>query len=56
MDLNHGPHPYQGCALTELSYGPRLESQEREIVSAFTGEPKLTNRVYSAIEIAPVGQ
>ena len=26
MDLNHGPHPYQGCALTGLSYGPR-ESQ-----------------------------
>ena len=23
MDLNHRPHPYQGCALTELSYGPR---------------------------------
>jgi hypothetical protein len=24
MDLNHRPHPYQGCALTELSYGPGL--------------------------------
>ncbi len=24
VDLNHGPHPYQGCALTGLSYGPRL--------------------------------
>jgi hypothetical protein len=23
MDLNHRPHPYQGCALTELSYGPQ---------------------------------
>ena len=22
VDLNHRPHPYQGCALTELSYGP----------------------------------
>ena len=22
MDLNHRPHPYQGCALTALSYGP----------------------------------
>src|SRR4051794_40758299 len=22
MDLNHRPHPYQGCALTELSYRP----------------------------------
>ena len=22
VDLNHGPHPYQGCALTGLSYGP----------------------------------
>ena len=22
LDLNQGPHPYQGCALTELSYGP----------------------------------
>ena len=24
VDLNHGPHPYQGCALTGLSYGPQL--------------------------------
>ena len=24
MDLNHGPRPYQGRALTELSYGPDL--------------------------------
>ena len=24
VDLNHGPHPYQGCALTGLSYGPRI--------------------------------
>src|ERR1700734_2074952 len=23
MDLNHGPLPYQGSALTELSYSPR---------------------------------
>src|SRR5262249_3112899 len=22
MDLNHRPHPYQGCALTKLSYRP----------------------------------
>jgi hypothetical protein len=22
VDLNHGPRPYQGRALTELSYGP----------------------------------
>ena len=22
LDLNQGPHPYQGCALTRLSYGP----------------------------------
>ena len=22
LDLNQGPHPYQGCALTNLSYGP----------------------------------
>ena len=22
LDLNQGPHPYQGCALTKLSYGP----------------------------------
>src|SRR5918912_1302819 len=31
MDLNHRPHPYQGCALTELSYGPLLfyESSRR---------------------------
>ena len=25
VDLNHGPHPYQGCALTGLSYGPQGE-------------------------------
>jgi hypothetical protein len=24
VDLNHGPRPYQGRALTELSYGPNL--------------------------------
>jgi hypothetical protein len=24
VDLNHGPHPYQGCALTGLSYGPLM--------------------------------
>ena len=23
LDLNQRPHPYQGCALTELSYGPK---------------------------------
>jgi hypothetical protein len=28
LDLNQGPHPYQGCALTELSYGPRLIVKE----------------------------
>jgi hypothetical protein len=28
VDLNHGPHPYQGCALTGLSYGPRLVAKE----------------------------
>ena len=22
LDLNQGPHPYQGCALTNLSYEP----------------------------------
>ena len=22
MDSNHGPQPYQGCALTKLSYAP----------------------------------
>ena len=22
LDLNQGPHPYQGCALTKLSYTP----------------------------------
>ena len=27
LDLNQGPHPYQGCALTRLSYRP--EGQER---------------------------
>ena len=27
LDLNQGPHPYQGCALTGLSYGPDGESE-----------------------------
>ncbi len=27
MDLNHRPHPYQGCALTGLSYGPRQRAK-----------------------------
>ena len=36
VDLNHGPHPYQGCALTGLSYGPqmgchRLVVKDREL-------------------------
>ena len=30
VDLNHGPHPYQGCALTGLSYGPLYWSPEGE--------------------------
>nr|ADI18418.1 hypothetical protein [uncultured delta proteobacterium HF4000_08N17] len=25
VDLNHRPHPYQGCALTKLSYRPLLK-------------------------------
>ncbi len=29
VDLNHRPHPYQGCALTELSYWPKCESWKR---------------------------
>ena len=24
VDSNHRPHPYQGCALTKLSYRPKL--------------------------------
>ena len=31
VDLNHGPHPYQGCALTGLSYGPRLVAKVGEL-------------------------
>ena len=32
-DLNFRPHPYQGCALTGLSYGPEdvAERRRREI-------------------------
>jgi hypothetical protein len=33
VDLNHGPHPYQGCALTGLSYGPL----ERAILEGHAG-------------------
>ena len=29
MDLNHRPHPYQGCALTKLSYRPYLKLQHK---------------------------
>jgi hypothetical protein len=31
VDLNHGPHPYQGCALTGLSYGPRLVVKDHAV-------------------------
>lgn len=27
MDLNHRPHPYQGCALTGLSYEPQSKAE-----------------------------
>ena len=27
LDLNQGPHPYQGCALTRLSYRPVRDGQ-----------------------------
>ena len=27
VDSNHRPHPYQGCALTGLSYGPRRDGE-----------------------------
>ena len=40
VDLNHGPHPYQGCALTGLSYGPQLVVKESGIVPAATREAK----------------
>ena len=26
MDSDHGPQPYQGCALTKLSYAPASQS------------------------------
>ena len=28
MELNHRPHAYQACALTELSYRPRLDTRD----------------------------
>src|SRR3954471_11253615 len=28
MDSNHRPHPYQGCALTELSYRPEAVEED----------------------------
>ena len=40
VDLNHGPHPYQGCALTGLSYGPRLVVKEHQLYKGFRGSVK----------------
>jgi hypothetical protein len=37
VDLNHRPHPYQGCALTGLSYGPCTGSQGNEVYRGFRG-------------------
>ncbi len=38
MDSNHGPHPYQGCALTNLSYKPknsmRVQNSEFDLIHA----------------------
>ena len=34
VDLNHGPHPYQGCALTGLSYGPLDSSYSTRLSEA----------------------
>ena len=30
MELNHRPHAYQACALTELSYRPKLRTDSCE--------------------------
>src|SRR5438105_15197447 len=43
MDLNHRPHPYQGCALTKLSYRP-------DHVPTRPGPP--LDRAYSRPEVA----
>jgi hypothetical protein len=37
MDLNHRPHPYQGCALTELSYGPEIAVRQNLIQTQGAG-------------------
>ena len=40
VDLNHGPHPYQGCALTGLSYGPQLVVKDAEFYRDIAGQGK----------------
>ena len=31
LDLNQGPHPYQGCALTRLSYRPESVAEATKL-------------------------
>ena len=32
MDSDHGPQPYQGCALTKLSYAPVAPFQLKRLI------------------------
>src|SRR6185295_11055383 len=46
LDLNQRPHPYQGCALTELSYRPggRCRGLHHARRQAYAGLRKGVNR------------
>ena len=44
MDLNHRPLPYQGSALTKLSYGPEIACRDY-----LTGNPRIHGEVISPV-------
>ena len=44
MDLNHRPLPYQGSALTKLSYGPEIACRDY-----LTTHPRIHGEVISPV-------
>ena len=48
VDLNHRPHPYQGCALTKLSYRPKNGLSILQLISLYDNELILNEWTYIA--------
>lgn len=46
LDLNQGPHPYQGCALTKLSYRPKNGLSILQLISLYDNELILNEWTY----------